>query len=68
MEMTTVIPYALFLLACFGLAWSLTRTFIQASAVLATVTAKQNVNWNFKLELWLIPLCFTYIMGYIFIL
>ena len=73
MDMVTAIPYALFLLACYALAWSVLRVACKAVAVTVTAIVKSatregTVNWNFKVELWVAPLAFTYIMGYIFIL
>ena len=62
MEMTTAIPYAyaLFLLACFGLACIVTDIATDIARKGSTgFTAPTTIGG---------PLCFTYIMGYIFIL
>lgn len=68
MELITAISYSVFLLACFGLVWTLLRVYLQSVTIIAKVAAKKDVTWDFSLELWLMPLCFAAIMGFIFIL
>lgn len=68
MEMTTAIPYALFLLACFGLAWSAFYTVAKAAIFIAKAACNEQCNVSFMPQIWTGCISFTAIMGYIFIL
>ena len=68
MEMTTAILYTLFLLACFGLAWSAFYTFTKATIFIAKAACNEQCHVSFMPQIWTGSISFTAIMGYIFIL
>lgn len=68
MEITTAFSYAMFLLACFFLAWSVFMTFAKATIFVGYAIGKQSTRVTFTPELWVGCISFTVIMGYIFIM
>lgn len=65
--METVIPYALFIIACIALGWAFFVSIAKATGAIGLAIVNKAFSVDFTAQMWVGSFSFTYIMGYIFL-